>query len=303
MRDGPPLDLRAFLLREREAVEGALGRCLVPLGDFLAPTLAETGRHAVMTGGKRLRPILCIAAYRACRGTPRAAAYDLAAALEMIHAYSLMHDDLPCMDDADLRRGRPTPHRLYGEEATVRAGLALIPAACLQAHRAARALGCGDQTATAIVGELTRAAGGGGMVGGQYLDLLAEGRALEPDELDELHRMKTGALLTASLVIGGLAAGASPGELAGLRSYGRSVGLAFQITDDVLDGTASSSELGKNPSDEQLQKSTYVSLYGVEAALRRARILVDEALEALRSAVIESPELGALARYVVERER
>ncbi len=141
------------------------------------------------------------------------------------------------------------------------------------------------------------------MVGGQYLDLLAEGRALESAELDDLHRMKTGALLTASLVIGALAAGAPEPTLAGLRGYGRAVGLAFQVTDDILDETSSAADLGKNPSDGLLDKSTYVSLHGVEEALRRARTLADEALEALRGAAIEAPELAALARYVVERKR
>ena len=297
------LDLEAFLLREREEVEKALERSLLYFSGHLPTSLAEPVRHAVMTGGKRLRPILCTVAYGTCGGNGGPKAHDLGVSLELIHAYSLMHDDLPCMDDAELRRGRPTSHTLYGEEATVRAGLALIPAASLQALRAARALGCDEDTTRAVVRELNRAAGGGGMVGGQYLDLLAEGRALESAELDDLHRMKTGALLTASLVIGALAAGAPEPTLAGLRGYGRAVGLAFQVTDDILDETSSAADLGKNPSDGLLDKSTYVSLHGVEEALRRARTLADEALEALRAAAIEAPELAALARYVVERKR
>ena len=297
------LDLEAFLLREREEVEKALERSLLYFSGHLPTGLAEPVRHAVMTGGKRLRPILCTVAYSTCGGNGGPKAHDLGVSLELIHAYSLMHDDLPCMDDAELRRGRPTSHTLYGEEATVRAGLALIPAASLQALRAARALGCDEDTTKAVVRELNRAAGGGGMVGGQYLDLLAEGRALESAELDDLHRMKTGALLTASLVIGGLAAGAPEATLAGLRSYGRALGLAFQVTDDILDETSSAADLGKNPSDGLLDKSTYVSLHGIEEALRRARALADEALEALRAAAIEAPELAALARYVVERKR
>jgi geranylgeranyl pyrophosphate synthase len=141
------------------------------------------------------------------------------------------------------------------------------------------------------------------MVGGQYLDLLAEGLSLGSEELDDLHSKKTGALLTASLVIGGLAAGAPESIVTGLRGYGRAVGLAFQVTDDVLDETSSAADLGKNPSDGLLDKSTYVSLHGVEEALRRARMLTDEALEALRAAEIEAPELVALAHYVVERKR
>ena len=141
------------------------------------------------------------------------------------------------------------------------------------------------------------------MVGGQYLDLLAEGRALTSQELDALHRKKTGALLTASLVIGGLAARASESTLSGLRGYGRAVGLAFQVADDILDETSSAADLGKNPSDGLLEKSTYVSLHGVEEAIRRARALTDEAIEVLRAAAIEAPELVALAHYVVERKR
>lgn len=297
------LDIEAFLLREREQVEQALERSLRYFSDHIPTSLAEPARHAVMAGGKRLRPILCTVAYRTCGGSAGPAAYDLGVSLELVHAYSLMHDDLPCMDDAELRRGRPTPHTLYGEEATVRAGLALIPVASLQALRAARALGCDEDTAKAVVRELNRAAGGGGMVGGQYLDLLAEGRTLGSGGLDDLHGMKTGALLTASLVIGGLAARAPESTLAGLREYGRAVGLAFQVTDDILDETSTSAALGKNPSDGLLAKSTYVSLHGVEEALRRARALADEALEALRAAAIEAPELAALARYVVERKR
>ena len=303
MTAGPSLDLEAFLLREREQVEQALERSLEAFQGDLATDLVGPVRHAVMTGGKRLRPILCTVAYRTCGGVGGQVTYDLGVSLELVHAYSLMHDDLPCMDDAQLRRGRPTPHTLYGEEATVRAGLALIPAASLQAVRAARALGCADDAVRTIVQELNRAAGGGGMVGGQYLDLLAEGRALTSEELDDVHRKKTGALLTASLVIGGLAAGASESTLAGLRGYGRAVGLAFQITDDVLDGTSSAANLGKNPSDGVLAKSTYVSLHGVEQAVRRARTLTGQALEALRTARIAAPELDAIAHYVVERKR
>jgi geranylgeranyl pyrophosphate synthase len=300
---GPSLDLETFFLREGEEVEQALERSLESLADDVATDLAGPVRHAVMSGGKRLRPILCVVAHRSCGGITGSAVYDLGVAIELVHAYSLMHDDLPCMDDAELRRGRPTPHTLFGEEATIRAGLALIPAASRQALRAARALECDDDTVRAIVQELNCAAGGGGMVGGQYLDLLAEGLSLGSGELDDLHRRKTGALLTASLVIGGLAAGTPESVLTGLRGYGRAVGLAFQVTDDVLDETSSVADLGKHPSDGLRGKSTYVSLYGVDEALQRARMLTDEALGALGAAEIEAPELVALAHYVVERKR
>jgi geranylgeranyl pyrophosphate synthase len=301
--DAASIDLDAFLRQEAGEVEGALGRALDALAGDIPAELTEPIRHSVMTGGKRLRPILGVVAYRACGGAAGIEAYDLSAALELVHAYSLMHDDLPCMDDAELRRGRPTPHTVFGEAVTVRAGLALIPAASLHALRASRALGCDDDTARSVVRELNRAAGAGGMVGGQYLDLLAEGNALTSDGLDALHRRKTGALLTASLVIGGLAAGAPESTLMGLRRYGRAIGLAFQIADDLLDGNASAAELGKHPSDAQLDKSTYVTLHGVEESELRARALTEEAVEALRVAQIDSPELVALAHYVVERKR
>ena len=303
MTDAPPFDLETFLRRQREEVERALARSLASLAGDISPDLVDPVGHAVISGGKRLRPILCVVAYRSCGGILGPAAYDLGVSLELVHAYSLMHDDLPCMDDAGLRRGRPTPHTLFGEEATIVGGVALIPTASIQALRAARALGCDDDRVRTIVRELNGAAGGGGMVGGQWLDLLAEGRRLASDELDDLHRRKTGALFTASLVIGGLAAGASESLLSALRGYGRAVGLAFQITDDVLDEVSSVAELGKRPSDGLLEKSTYVSLHGVEEALRRARGLRDEALDALRTEAIDVPELIALAHYVVERKR
>ena len=304
MTDGrPAIDLEALLRDERAEVERALERACEWLGDELPDELFRPVRHAVLSGGKRLRPVLCVVAYRACGGGTGPAVYDLGAAIELIHAYSLMHDDLPCMDDADLRRGQPTPHTLFGEEATARAGLALIPAASLWALRASNALGADDAVSRRIVLQLNRAAGAGGMVGGQALDLLGEGRRLNADELDRLHRMKTGALLTASLVIGGIAAGASDATLAELESFGRGIGLAFQVTDDILDATEVAADLGKHPSDDVLAKSTYVSLYGLEEAMKRARVHAQEATEALRGAGLDAPALIALASYVVERRR
>jgi geranylgeranyl pyrophosphate synthase len=298
--------LAALLDAERSRVEMALERALTRLGADVPPDVRDAIRHGVLGGGKRLRPILCVSAYQACRATaePSApAAYDLAVSLELIHAYSLMHDDLPCMDDAELRRGRPTTHREHGEDVTMRAGAALIPAAALQALAACSALGCDPATARSVVGALLEAAGAGGMVGGQWADLLAEGRALSARELDELHGRKTGALLAAALVMGGLAAGAPTSVVAALERYGRAIGLAFQITDDVLDATQAAEQLGKNPSDVTLGKSTYVSLHGLDAARALARAEVERAVAALAGVGLSSPTLVALAAYVVERER
>jgi geranylgeranyl pyrophosphate synthase len=304
-------DLAGHLEEEVRHVEAALDRAVdalsAPLADVVGPAaaaeVAAAVRHGVTGGGKRLRPVLCSAAWSACGGTPSETLYDLAASLELIHAYSLMHDDLPCMDDAELRRGRPTTHREHGEGVTMRAGAVLIPAAALQALRAARVLGASEPRARQVALRLLEAAGAGGMVGGQWLDLLGEGRALGAEELDGLHRRKTGALLTAPLVMGATAAGAGRDRIDALMTYGRAVGLAFQIADDVLDATATAEELGKNPSDAALHKSTYVVLYGLDEARARAREQVEGALGALASAGIHSPPLDALARYVVDRGR
>jgi len=296
-------DLEAFLAEQGPAVEGALERALVALLPTLPEPLRGPLRHGVMSGGKRLRPILCVAAYEACGGEVSDAAYDLAVSLELIHAYSLMHDDLPCMDDADLRRGTPTPHSIFGEAETAKAALVLIPAASSQAWTACLALGRDEAVAGQVVLELNRAAGSGGMVGGQVLDLFGEDQVLTAEELDELHRRKTGALLTCSLVVGALAAGAGEHTLDTLERYARAIGLAFQVADDVLDATASAGDLGKNPSDAALGKSTYVSLHGLEEAGRRAEELVEEARQALGDAGVHAPALQALASYVVNRKR
>lgn len=297
----PPFDLHGFLAAEAVRVQAALERSVAWMEHELDAATWAAVRHGVLSEGKRLRPVLCATAYRACGGAPSDAAYDLAASLELIHAYSLMHDDLPCMDDAELRRGRPTTHRLHGEDATIRAGAALIPAAALQAWRASRTLGCEADRSRAVVRRLMEAAGGGGMVGGQWMDLEGEGKSLGLADLDALHRRKTGALLAASLMMGATAAGAGEGTLSALERYGGAVGLAFQITDDVLDATGSAATLGKNPSDAALGKSTYVALFGLEGAQERAAAQVEEALAALAASGLDAPALAALARYVVER--
>ncbi len=299
-----PFDLDGHLRQEARSVEAALERSLDRIGGLISEPAAAAVSHGVLSGGKRLRPILCHAAYRAGGGLASdEQVYDLAVSLELIHAYSLMHDDLPCMDDAELRRGRPTTHRVHGEERTVWAGASLIPMATSQVLWAGERMGLGRQQAAEVASLLLEAAGAGGMVGGQALDLLGEGRRLTAGELDTLHRHKTGALLTAALTMGAAAAAAPASIRSAMATYGQAVGLAFQVADDLLDVTATAEELGKKPSDQELAKSTYVALFGLEEARRRGNALVSQAREALLRAGVESRPLHALAEFVMSRRR
>lgn len=299
--------LAEYLESERARIETARVRLLDELLGDGSSEVRDPIRYALDAGGKRLRPILCVAAYAAVRGGTDPvpdAAYDLACAIELIHTYSLVHDDLPCMDDDDLRRGRPTTHRVFGVEAGVVAGAAFIPLAARAAAHAGEGLGLGPDVRMRLVRELCTAAGGGGMVGGQLLDLAAEGRAVDLKEMEGIHARKTGALLAAAPRIGGIAAGAPEEVVEGLGAYGRRLGLAFQIADDVLDVVGSTEALGKTAGrDQALAKATYPSLLGVDGARRRAREEAEAAVAALRDVGIDSPALEALARYAVERDR
>ncbi len=285
---------------ERDAVDAALASFAgLYLGSMGGP-VANAVSYSMLGEGKRLRAILLVVAYRAAGGTGDPS--PLAAAVEVVHAYSLVHDDLPCMDDDDVRRGRPTVHRACGVAAATAAGLAMVPLAARAATDAARALGLDDVQTGAIVRELMQASGAAGMIGGQLLDLEGEGAPLTLTELERVHRLKTGALIGASVRIGGLAARASEQTLAAFDRYGAAVGLAFQIADDVLDVTSTTDELGKTAGrDAALRKSTYPALMGLAGARARADGLCDEACRALREAGIDSPQLAALARFVVDR--
>lgn len=289
------------LASERAAVDAALARFAEKYPPSIEGPVADAVRYAMLGGGKRLRAVLLIAAYRAAGGAGDASA--LAAAVEVVHAYSLVHDDLPCMDDDDMRRGRPTVHRVFGIPAATAAGLAMVPLAARAAIEAARALGLNEAQAGAIVRELMRASGAGGMVGGQLLDLEGEGVALSLADLERVHRMKTGALINASVRIGALAAVADDKILGAFDRYGAAVGLAFQIADDVLDVTSTTDELGKTAGrDAALKKSTYPALMGLAGARARAERLCAEACQALRQAGIKSVQLESLARFVVSRK-
>jgi geranylgeranyl pyrophosphate synthase len=261
-------------------------------------------RYSLLSAGKRLRPTLLCAAYEALGGI-RPEIADLAAAVEVVHAYSLVHDDLPCMDDDDLRRGQPTTHRAFDVATATAAGYRMVGLAARVLAHGAAALGLPPERSAAIAGELFRAAGAGGMIGGQALDLESEGRQLAPGQLAEMHRRKTGALIAASCVIGGLAVPeATPDGIASVRAYGEAIGLAFQIADDVLDATATSDQLGKTAGrDAALAKSTFVTALGVGGARAEAERLAAEAVDRLRRGGLSSPILVALAHYIVTRSR
>ena len=295
--------MASFLEARRKPVEAALGRSVDALTSVTPPAIAAAVRDGVLSGGKRIRPLLLVAAYEEVGAVLDDPVYDLAASVEMIHAYSLMHDDLPCMDDAQLRRGSPTVHVVHGTHAATVAGVLLIPWAATRAYESSVALGRSENEARKIAAHLLEAAGAGGMIGGQALDLLGERRSLEEPDLVELHALKTGALLAAALEVGAMAAGAGRALLAALGSFGRDIGLAFQVTDDMLDATATAEVLGKRPSDAERDKSTYVALMGVEGARAYARRLVEGALAALDAAGLTALRLRQLARFIIQRSR
>lgn len=285
---------------QRASIDAALARLCDETVQCFTPRVAEAVRYALLGEGKRLRGFLVLHGYQACGGTRDVNA--LAAAVEVVHAYSLVHDDLPCMDNADMRRARATVHRAFDVPVATATGLAMVPLAAWGAYRAATALGLAPASAGAIVRELMQAAGAAGMIGGQLLDLEAEGQLLGVAELERIHRGKTGALIEASVRVGAMAAGADAARVAALGRYGSAIGLAFQIADDVLDVTSTTNELGKVAGrDVALQKSTFPALLGIDGARDRAEALIAEAVASLRGASIVSPALEALARYAVER--
>ena len=291
----------ADLMELRAGVEAALASLCDRYLDVLPPRVAEAVRYSIMGEGKRLRPLLVLAAYGACGGAGDAR--SLAASVEIVHAYSLVHDDLPCMDDDIVRRGRPTTHRVFGTRVATVAGVAMVPLAARAAADATLALGLPDAARRAILRELMRASGAGGMVGGQLLDLEGEGRSLSLSELERIHKAKTGALIAASVRIGWLAAGAEDRRARALDRFGETVGLAFQIADDVLDATSTTATLGKTAGrDAVLGKSTYPALLGVDGARERAARLVAEGRAALADAGLLTPALERLSAFVVDRK-
>jgi geranylgeranyl diphosphate synthase type II len=292
--------LTETLEQGQRLTDAALDR-LIPLETRHPESIHKAMRHSVFAGGKRLRPTLCIEAGRMVAGSFPARIEELGAALEMLHTYSLIHDDLPALDNDDLRRGRPTCHKAFGEALAILAGDALQTLA----YETLARMKCPAEARVRIIEEIAHNTGTiDGMIGGQVVDLEAEHTEPTAQMLEYIHRSKTAALISASLVSGGLYAGAKDSQVGKLRAFGSAIGLAFQIVDDVLDVTQTSEQLGKTAGkDTASEKVTYPSLFGVEASLQRADALVIDACAELDSFGEHAEPLKELARFLVERKK
>jgi geranylgeranyl diphosphate synthase, type II len=291
--------LKDALEQGQRLTDAALDR-LIPLETQHPVSIHKAMRHSVFAGGKRLRPVLCMEAGRMIKGSLPAGIEELGAALEMLHTYSLIHDDLPALDNDDLRRGRPTCHKVFGDAIAILAGDALQT----QAYETLARLRCTPEARVRIIEEIAKGTGTvDGMIGGQVIDLEVEHTQPTAEMLEYIHRSKTAALITASLVSGGLYTDAKDGQISKLRAFGRAIGLAFQITDDVLDVTQTSEQLGKTAGkDTASEKATYPALFGLDASVAKADALVKEAFAELESFGERAETLKDLARYLVDRK-
>lgn len=307
-----PEPLHSYFESRRKLVEQALNH-------FLDTTHAqpeiihEAMRYSIFAGGKRLRPVLVLAAAECC-GVKPDKVLPTATAMELIHTYSLVHDDLPAMDDDDLRRGRPTNHKVYGEAIAILAGDALLTKAFELIAKNAKIRGVPPAAVAEVVGLIARGAGTYGMIGGQVVDIQMDGgqwqktnghRPVKADPeqiLGYIHRHKTAALIRASLQAGATLAGATPKDVSRFSEYGEKIGLAFQIADDVLDIVADKKKLGKKGSDQENKKLTFPAIFGLEESQRRAQTLVEEAKKALEPFGRRAQVLKQLANYIVERD-
>jgi geranylgeranyl diphosphate synthase, type II len=291
--------LKETLQQGQQLTDMALER-LIPAVTERPTSIHKAMRHSVFAGGKRIRPILCMEAARMAAGSLPTGVEDLGSALEMLHTYSLIHDDLPALDNDDLRRGRPTCHKVFGEALAILAGDALQT----RAYEVLARLNCPAEARVRIVEEIAHGTGTiDGMIGGQVVDLESEHAKPDLPTLEYIHRAKTAALISASVATGGIYAGASADQINKLRSFGQSVGLAFQIVDDVLDVTQTSEQLGKTAGkDTAAEKTTYPALFGVEVSLEKADALVEVAFTALEDFGERAETLKSLAKFLVERK-
>jgi geranylgeranyl diphosphate synthase type II len=296
-----PETITHYLARRAAEVNEWLDR-LVPSETTPPEQLHRAMRYSLLAGGKRLRPALVLATGEAF-GADTDDLMPAACAIEMIHTYSLIHDDLPAMDNDDLRRGRPTCHKAFGEAVAILAGDALLT----QAFRvlAADAPKRDAERQVRVIREVATAAGTvDALIGGQMADIESEGKKVDSSTLEYIHRSKTGAMISASVVVGGTVAGASEDQIDKLRGYGQRIGLAFQIADDILDVTSTSEQLGKTPGkDLAANKATYPSIHGIAASQTRAREIVDEAVEIISSLGLNTHVLVEIARFIIARSR
>ena len=294
------MDINAYLKKKKDIIDKALEKLMPPAKAF-PPSVHEAMRYSLFAGGKRVRPILAIAAAEAL-GAKTVDLLPIAGSLELIHTYSLIHDDLPAMDDDDFRRGRATCHKVYGEAIAILAGDGLLNMAFEVLSDPRRLKAVPAQRLIAIIKEISTASGVYGMVGGQAVDMESEGKDVDFPTLEYIHTHKTGALMRASVRVGALYAKAGKRQYAALTHYGEMVGLAFQIADDILDITGKREEIGKDVgSDLKKGKKTFPSFYGLEESRRRAVEVADKAVDALRGFGRAADPLRELAKYIVNR--
>jgi geranylgeranyl diphosphate synthase, type II len=296
------MDIQAYLSQKKAIVDRALNDCFIG-ADALLSDLTESMRYSLLAGGKRLRPILCIAGAEAVGGRD-ADVLPIACALELIHTYSLIHDDLPVMDNDDLRRGRPTNHKMFGEAVALLAGDGLLTEAFHLMTAARLTPEIPAEAILNVIGVITKAAGYQGMIGGQLVDIQSEGRKAEPSLAEFIHTHKTGALIAASVTSGAILAGADQAQLQDITNYGEKIGLTFQIADDILDIEGDSLSMGKRPGgDEERGKITYPSAMGLTRSKEIAAGLVSDAILSLRAFDAKAEPLRQIASYIVERKK
>ncbi len=299
------MDIKLYLKEKKSQIDEFIDNYCAN-SEIQPDRLKESMTYSLKAGGKRIRPILCLAAYEACGASQTQDIIPFSAALEFVHTYSLIHDDLPSMDNDDLRRGKPTNHKVFGEAIAILAGDALLTEAfCLLSSQPnITKIGISQDIIIKIISEFALAAGAYGMVGGQALDILSEGAEPDEETLSFIHYKKTAALITISVKMGGLLANADADRLAQLIRYGKNIGIGFQIVDDILDIEGDTELLGKTAgSDEKKKKMTYPRLYGIEISKKKAQEVIKNAIEALSNFDKKADPLRAIASYLMERKR
>jgi geranylgeranyl diphosphate synthase type II len=295
------MDIKLYLKEKKALVDEAMEEFL-PETDELSADVVKAMRYSLFAGGKRLRPILCIAGAEAVGGDAQSV-LPVACALEMIHTYSLIHDDLPVMDNDDLRRGKPTNHRVFGEAMALLAGDGLLTKAFYLMTHPDLENRVKPTASLKVIGLIAAAAGYEGMVGGQVVDIQFEGKEGDASVVEFIHTRKTGALISASVCSGGILGGAEKDQLRALTSYGKNIGLAFQVADDILNVEGSSQEMGKSVgSDAQQGKITYPTVFGLERSKEIQRALVDRAMGSLKSFGDRADPLRHIASYIIKRK-